>query len=55
MVYLLEQGAAAGSLGPPIHVDPSAVRCSGPIPERPRIAEIRDNLAARIAEAEHEG
>jgi hypothetical protein len=33
-----------------------AARCCGPTPaQRDRLVEIRDNLTARIAEAQHEG
>lgn len=41
-----------------VTADPACIRCSLLRPEptqRPRLVEIRDNLLARIAEAEREG
>jgi len=51
-------GTCARAFGTPCIHEHSCLRCSMHWPDpaqRARIAEIRDNLAARITEAEHEG
>lgn len=51
-------GICGRAFGTPCIHEHSCLRCSMHWPDpaqRPRIAEIRDNLIARIAEAEHEG
>jgi hypothetical protein len=51
-------GICGRAFGTPCIHEHSCLRCSMHWPDpaqRPRIAEIRDNLLARIAEAEHEG
>ena len=51
-------GTCARAFGTPCIHEHSCLRCSMHWPDpaqRPRIAEIRDNLTARIAEAEREG
>ena len=51
-------GTCGRAVGTPCVHEHSCLRCSMHWPDptqRPRIAEIRDNLTARIAEAEHEG
>jgi hypothetical protein len=51
-------GTCGRAFGTPCIHEHSCLRCSMHWPDpaqRPRIAEIRDNLIARIAEAEHEG
>lgn len=50
--------ASAAEHSPPpasTNTPASAARCSGPTQHSDRIAEIRDNLIARISEAEREG
>ena len=51
-------GTCGRAFGTPCVHEHSCLRCSMHWPDpaqRPRIAEIRDNLTARITEAEHEG
>jgi hypothetical protein len=51
-------GTCGRAFGTPCVHEHSCLRCSMHWPDpaqRPRIAEIRDNLLARVTEAEHEG